>query len=145
MYRTLRREVENSNSGRMNTRCSRLDSGGEKYMLNKYILKNGKPVLEPDVIKWATWFETSNKSRIVAKTYLERGDHEIEISTVFLGLDHQFGKGPPLLYETMVFGGPDDEAQERTPTKQLALKAHKHWVNKQLKSGAKKEKEVINK
>ncbi len=25
------------------------------------------------------------------------------VSTVFLGLDHQYGDGPPLLFETMVF------------------------------------------
>jgi hypothetical protein len=25
------------------------------------------------------------------------------ISTVFLGLNHQFGRGPPILFETMVF------------------------------------------
>jgi hypothetical protein len=25
------------------------------------------------------------------------------VSTVFLGLDHQYGDGPPLVFETMVF------------------------------------------
>lgn len=28
------------------------------------------------------------------------------VSTVYLGLDHSFGDGPPLIFETMVFGGP---------------------------------------
>jgi len=28
----------------------------------------------------------------------------VYVSTVFLGLDHQWGDGPPLLFETMVFG-----------------------------------------
>lgn len=28
----------------------------------------------------------------------------IVVSTVFLGLDHQYGDGPPILFETMVFG-----------------------------------------
>jgi hypothetical protein len=27
----------------------------------------------------------------------------VVVSTVFLGLDHSFGEGPPLLFETMVF------------------------------------------
>jgi hypothetical protein len=27
------------------------------------------------------------------------------VSTAFLGLDHQWGTGPPLLFETMVFSG----------------------------------------
>ena len=30
-----------------------------------------------------------------------------QVSTVFLGLDHGFG-GPPLLFETMIFGGEYD-------------------------------------
>ena len=28
----------------------------------------------------------------------------IFVSTVFLGLDHSFGSGPPVLFETMIFG-----------------------------------------
>ena len=31
------------------------------------------------------------------------------VSTIWLGLDHQWGEGPPLIFETMVFGGPYDE------------------------------------
>jgi hypothetical protein len=31
------------------------------------------------------------------------------VSTVFLGLDHGFGRGDPLLFETMIFGGPIEE------------------------------------
>lgn len=27
----------------------------------------------------------------------------VTISTVFLGLDHQYGDGPPLIFETMIF------------------------------------------
>lgn len=29
-----------------------------------------------------------------------------EVSTVFLRLNHNFGEGPPLVFETMIFGGP---------------------------------------
>lgn len=36
----------------------------------------------------------------------ERGQY-LWISTVWLGLNHQWGSGPPLIYETMVFG-PED-------------------------------------
>jgi hypothetical protein len=50
--------------------------------------------------EWARWFEKSD--RRVALTQLPDG---IEVSTVFLGLDHNFGmNGPPILFETMVFG-----------------------------------------
>lgn len=36
------------------------------------------------------------------------------VSTVFLALDHAYlPGGPPMLYETMVFGGPVDQTQKR--------------------------------
>jgi hypothetical protein len=35
------------------------------------------------------------------------------ISTVFLGLDHNWGRKPPVLWETMVFGGKLDRTQNR--------------------------------
>lgn len=69
-----------------------------------YILdKKGNPVAT-DLMTWATWFEKSCKDfdatkRRVAMTTIGR----YKVSTVFLGLDHNFGKGPPVLWETMVF------------------------------------------
>lgn len=65
-----------------------------------YILVNCVPVEEPDIMKWAMWLE--NSDRIVAQTK----SGAARISTVFLGLDFSWGPGPPLLFETMVFGCP---------------------------------------
>jgi hypothetical protein len=49
----------------------------------------------------------------------------VEVSTVFLGIDHQYGGGPPLLFETMAFGLPDDdEICERYSTEQQAREGH---------------------
>jgi len=77
-------------------------------MNDKYTLdEKGNPVAEPDPMKWAKWFETAKRQ--VAKDEIG----EAKISTVFLGLDHSFGDGPPILWETMVFGGPLDEEQDR--------------------------------
>ena len=54
-----------------------------------------------------------------------------KISTVFLGIDHQFGMGsPPILFETMVFGGELDQEQERYCTYREAEEGHKRWVAK---------------
>lgn len=54
--------------------------------------------------EWGQWFEKADRQ--VAETMLE-GD--IRVSTVFLGLDHRFGDpGPPLVFETMVFGPPEE-------------------------------------
>jgi hypothetical protein len=49
---------------------------------------------------------------------------EVRVSTVFLGLDHSFSGGPPLLFETMVFGGEHDQAQWRYTTWQEAEIGH---------------------
>ena len=69
--------------------------------LGHYILVNCVPVEEPDLMKWAMWFERSD-NRTVAKTSIGTA----RISTVFLGLDFSWEEGPPLLFETMVFGCP---------------------------------------
>jgi len=50
---------------------------------------------------------------------------DILISTVFLGIDHAFGRGEPILFETMIFGGPDDGAQWRYKTWGEAEEGHK--------------------
>ncbi len=66
----------------------------------------------------------------------------ITISTVWLGLDHNFsGDGPPLIFETMVFHGdmptdiPGDTwgrgiEQERYSTLEQAEAGHARWVKK---------------
>lgn len=67
--------------------------------LDKYILDDqGQPVVEPDLFKWAAWMEFS--PRHVAFERLG----PVDISTVFLGLDHSFRGGPPVVWETMFFG-----------------------------------------
>lgn len=48
---------------------------------------------------WAAKFEDFPYRR-VAETTLSDGTW---VSTVWLGVDHQFGEGPPLIFETMVF------------------------------------------
>lgn len=77
-------------------------TGSGRYILDE----KGRPVPEPDLLKWAMWFETANRSV---------GDETIggvRISTIFLALDHGWGGGPPVLWETMTFG-PDPFHQER--------------------------------
>lgn len=74
----------------------------------RYILDaNWRPVPEPNLLKWAKWLETANRQ--VALDKIGGG----EISTVFLGLDHNWPSGPPVLWETMVFGGELNHAQAR--------------------------------
>lgn len=95
-------------------------------MSAKYILDDsGNPVAEPDLIKWAEWFE--HAKRCVAVETIG----ESKISTVFLGLDHAYDGGTPVLWETMVFGGPLDQDQQRcTGSREQAEAMHAEVVAK---------------
>jgi hypothetical protein len=84
-----------------------------------YILNGKTPVKCENIIEWAQQFETMD--RVVAKT--NKGD--ITVSTVFLGIDHSFNDGVPLLFETMIFGGEHDQGQWRYSTWEQAEKGHK--------------------
>ena len=67
--------------------------------MGHYALVGQTPVPVDDVIEWARWFETAD--RVVRQ---ERFLDLATVSTVFLGLDHAFGRcRAPVLFETMVF------------------------------------------
>ena len=87
--------------------------------MNKYwILDDNRQPVEADLMTWARSFE--NGRRHIGKD--EIGD--VLVSTVFLGIDHSFGGGPPILFETMVFGGPLDQEQVRYATLDEAEVGH---------------------
>lgn len=88
-------------------------------MGDHYILK-GKESVPADLMTWAEWFEQNRAARRVASD--ERDD--VRISTVFLGLDHGSGDGPPLIFETMVFGGVNDGDTYRYSTWEQAEQGH---------------------
>jgi hypothetical protein len=88
-------------------------------MSEHYIL-DGKKAIPCDLMTWARAFE--KQGRHVA--FSEKDG--VKVSTVFLGLDHRFGdSGPPLIFETMIFGGEHDQYQERYSTWEEAEAGHK--------------------
>ena len=96
-----------------------------------YILdEHGNPQAERDIIAWFNWFESSITQRIVARDTIDivsvfGGTFDVRVSTVFLAVDYNFGeKGPPLLYETLVFGGELDEEMDRYSTRAQAVIGH---------------------
>lgn len=91
-------------------------------MSDKYILDENKSPVKASFEEWAGMFQSQN--RVVAKTSTWNG----EVSTVFLGLDHQYGDGPPLIFETMVFGGTRDQDMERYSTWAEAEAGHAAMV-----------------
>lgn len=86
----------------------------------------GQPARARSVEEWARWFETNTETRIVGRDDVE-GQH---VSTVFLGIDHAWLGGPPLLFETMIFGGPYDTYQWRWSTRPGAEAGHSHVVER---------------
>ena len=66
-----------------------------------YVLDAENRVVEADFRAWGEFMESG--SRVVGMTQITS---ECTVSTVFIGVDHRIGgKGPPVLFETMVFGG----------------------------------------
>lgn len=97
-----------------------------------YILEDGEPKPVADVLDWAKWFENAFPNpRVVQQDYLKIPGmkRKVKVSTIFLGVDHNFHfKGPPVLFETMIFGGPLDQEQERYCTRKEALAGHARWI-----------------
>ncbi len=69
-------------------------------MLGVHYVLDGHTLVPASLMAWAAMFEDLDGRR-VAWTELTQ---EIAVSTVFLGLDHSFGAGPPILFETMIVG-----------------------------------------
>lgn len=101
---------------------------------------DGKPILSDELmpanLKWALLFE--QRDRIVGQTKTLYGE---KLSTVWLGLDHNFfGIGPPLIFETMLFAPADCKADREylkaitddamTPEKQVAYDKRKAYIEK---------------
>lgn len=94
---------------------------------DKYILDDkGNPQPCNDLTEWAKWFEA--RKRHVADEKINGS----RVSTVFLALDHSFSNdGPPVLWETMVFGGPLDQEQDRcSGSREQAEAMHSRMVQR---------------
>lgn len=96
--------------------------------MDHYILdEQGNPVPEPDVLKWAAWFQDNR--RVLKHDRFGR----VLVSTVFLGLDHSFSfeeneVKEPVLWESMIFKGKHADTQERYTSQRAALEGHQQLV-----------------
>lgn len=93
-----------------------------------YILKGNTPV-QATIEEYTQWeLEAAAIDRDVHRVALSTVE-DADISTVFLRVDHRFcGEGPPILFETMVFGGPLDQDQWRYSTWAEAEAGHEKVV-----------------
>lgn len=95
--------------------------------MKHYYLRGKRTYSTEDILKWSKEFEKDHDSgnNIVAQTNMDKS----KVSTVFIGLDHQYRSGgPKLIYETMIFGGERDEEYYRYSTWGQAEKGHNKLV-----------------
>lgn len=98
--------------------------------MNWYKLdENRNPVLIGDAIEHVRWiaeYDVNGRDwrRVDQSFMIDKEGDSITVSTVFLGLDHNYGIGPPVLFETMIFGGEHDGYQERYCTWDEAVEGH---------------------
>lgn len=86
--------------------------------------ENGNP--QPMGHDLSAWLKEMRKNRRVA--FDEVGVSTV--STVFCGVDRSLGRGPPLVFETMVFGGVLDGSEQLYSTREQALAGHKQLVQR---------------
>jgi hypothetical protein len=98
-----------------------------------YALVNRTPMPVDNPIAWAE--EMARREMTKRRTGVDpwRVDEtsvgSAWISTVFIGLDHRFSEdGPPILFETMIFGGRLDNFQNRCCTWDEAEAMHAEAV-----------------
>ncbi len=90
-----------------------------KHMSDHYDF-DGNPITQDE---WAKLFGGSERFLWTDHFFCKSG--EASISTVWLGIDHNFSQsGPPLIFETMIFCSCEDEYQWRYATKEEARKGH---------------------
>jgi hypothetical protein len=77
--------------------------------------REGKPITSEELLELLR----DIPYRIIGKTELPDGR---EVSTVWLGMDHSFGQGPPLIFESLVF--PQCDHMERYATEEEARAGH---------------------
>lgn len=88
-----------------------------------YYDRKGRPITLHD---WAMAFEGTG-DRIVATKVLGERPKQTIISTVWVGIDRSFSANPhakPLIFETMIFGGPLDGEQIYYSSEEQARKGH---------------------
>lgn len=91
-------------------------------MRSMYYDRQGKPI--ENCLAWGRLFEDKEYKIVKQENMLGK---LVFLSTVWLGLDHNFGGGKPLIFETMAFCnkcGYSELAMDRYTTEKEALVGH---------------------
>jgi len=100
-------------------------------IFKQYILKDRVPVVANNLTEYALWNSIDANRRVGDDTVSikRKSDgkrEDVRVSTMFLGMDHGgYMDDVPILFETMVFGGPNDQYMDRCSTWEEAEDMHK--------------------
>lgn len=91
---------------------------------DKYVLLDHTPIAVRNIMVWGMWRQHNHDTHVAMARI-----HGLYISTVFLALNHGWGNGEPVLFETMIFDEiehhPDlDNYQDRYTTWEEAETGH---------------------
>ena len=106
----------------------------KKQRFEKFYVLDGKTLVEvPDVLTWARWRAAHRFNCQIKDDYFgHKAIGEVRVSTIFLGVDHRIelveSARPPIVFETMIFGGAHDGYQDRCATYDEALAMHEKAV-----------------
>lgn len=78
---------------------------------------------EITLAEWGRLFDDWNYKKVV-KTTFRAAQEDVDISTVWLGLNHNLEGQPLAIFETMVFGGLLDQTCRRYATEHDAIVGH---------------------
>lgn len=102
-----------------------------------YVLEaDGKTPRLCDVDEWSEWRRGRKENPDASGwkvSYTELPWDGCYVSTVFMGLDHGYGHGPPVLWETLIFNGRLADEGSRYTSYDEALLGHYEWVEKVIK------------
>lgn len=92
-----------------------------------YYILVGRTPIAVDSVTCAKSFENFNNRSIARDAVTDT----CSVSTIFLGMDHNWDEdGDPILFETMIFGGPLDQEQWRYCTYAQAERGHAEALEK---------------
>ena len=98
-------------------------------LINYRLDDTGAVVPEPDLLAWALWFQETDRAVDDTCVTDARTGKEIRIATTFLGIARD-DRMPPILWETIVFGGRMNGEGKRSATLAEAKQAHREFVDR---------------
>lgn len=94
--------------------------------MSYYFNRKGKPISREE---WSALLKDLDQRRVLSTGITPN----LHVSTIWFGLDHGFGGGPPIIFETMVFEGECVADTRRYSTEEEARAGHAEMVGEQTK------------